>query len=368
LTSELIASLSAKLRQIAQQPLEFCPDFPAIAKRWEAWWRFEADRPLVVTSAQKSGCDVRGDKAFDLHDQPQVWLDLRRRQLLATHRVGETLPFVRADIGPVAIAAFVGAPIHFSRQQNTSWLDPIIEDWASRPPLLFREDNPTFRRVMRLMDAIAADVPGRYLASMPDMSGAIDALAILRGSERLCLDLMDNPAPVHLSLPELLDAWERAHAAIYIAAVNRGVGLGQWVNCWSDVPYIVPTCDFNALIGEKAFEQHCLPSLAEQARRCGRCCFHLDGPAASRHARALAETPEITAIQYTPGAGTPSAVAMLPMLKMVQSYRKPLMVIVPANEVDVLAKALDPRGLVLWVGGVRSPEQADAIAQRIARG
>ena len=40
---------------------------------------------------------------------------------------------------------------------------------------------------------------------------------------------------------------------------------------------------------------------------------------------------------------------------------------VPADEVDALAKALDPRGLVLWVGGVRSPEHADAIAQRIAR-
>ena len=57
------------------------------------------------------------------------------------------------------------------------------------------------------------------------------------------------------------------------------------------------------------FVEVCLPSLHEQARRAGRAVYHLDG--APRHARALAEDSAITAIQYTPGDGTPSALAVL---------------------------------------------------------
>ena len=79
----------------------------------------------------------------------------------------------------------------------------------------------------------------------------------------------------------------------------------QWLGCWSPVPYTLPTCDFNYMISPAQFAEFCLPSLREQARRAGRCVFHLDGPGASRHAPALAAEPAITAIQYTPGAGTP---------------------------------------------------------------
>lgn len=112
------------------------------------------------------------------------------------------------------------------------------------------------------------------------------------------------------------------------------------------MPYTLPTCDFNYSIGEDQFHTFCLPSLTEQARRAGRCLFHLDGPGASKHADALAQTPEITAVQYTPGAGTPSAIAKLDMLQRLQAAGKPLVVVCPFEELATLVDALDPRGVM----------------------
>jgi len=136
---------------------------------------------------------------------------------------------------------------------------------------------------------------------------------------------------------------------------------------WSSVPYTLPTCDFCALIGPRDFVEVCLPSLAEQARRAGRCVFHLDGPQAARHALALAAEPAITAIQYTPGAGTPSAVAKLATLREIQKAGKPLYVICPKGEVEVLAGELDPRGLALNPEGVGTPAEADDLLRVVQR-
>jgi hypothetical protein len=115
------------------------------------------------------------------------------------------------------------------------------------------------------------------------------------------------------------------------------------------------------LIGPADFREVCLPSLAEQARRAGRCVFHLDGPDAARHAEALARAPEITALQFTPGAATPSAAAVIPMLQMVQSHGTPVFIECPRDEVKEVAQALDPRGTAIRTGGFTSLDEAEAL-------
>ena len=360
------AHWTAQLARLAQQPLRLCPDFPSIAARWEAWWRFDAPRPLVIASAPKVA-GIRRDKAFDLLDRPDEWLRVRRAQVEGTHYAGDTIPSVRVDLGPVVTAAFVGAPLHFAPAEQTSWQDPIIRDWDTPPDLRLRPDNRWLQMVLTLARATAADAAGSYAVCLPDLTGAVDALANLRGGEQLCLDLTEHRAAVIAAAERLLPVWEHAFAALHETIVGGGCVITQWLGCFSLTPYTIPTCDFNYLIGPRDFADVCLPSLRAQARRAGRCCFHLDGPGASRHAEALARDPAITAIQYTPGAGTPSALAKLPMLKLVQSLGKPLLVICPRAEVEPLLDALDPRGLVLWPEGIATPQQADAVAALVAR-
>jgi hypothetical protein len=101
--------------------------------------------------------------------------------------------------------------------------------------------------------------------------------------------------------------------------------------------------------------------LAEQARQAGRCVLHLDGPGATRHAQAVAEEPAITAVQFTPGAGSRSAVVWMDMYRLLQEAGKPLLLVCPKAEIPELVKALDPRGLVLWPDDVSTPREVDDI-------
>ena len=358
-------SIRRTLADLAQAPLRFRPDFPQVARRWEAWWRFEARQPLLLVSAPKRP-GIYWGKAFDFMDRPADWLRLRRLQIEETHYAGDSIPALRVDIGPVATAAFLGAPVHLSETEQTSWQDPIIDDWRTRPGLKLDPDQPVWRRVLDLTRRTAQDAAGNYLVCFPDLAGALDVLANMRTPERLCMDLYDERDAVKQAAMEVVDAWHAAFLDLHDAALSAGAGVVQWLGCWSSGPHTVPTCDFNALIGPEDFADVCLPSLRQQARLAGRCVLHLDGPAAARHAEALAAEPDIQAIQYTPGAGTPSALAKLDMLRMLQRAGKPILIICPAGEVDALADALDPRGVALWPSGVATPAAADAMAARIA--
>lgn len=349
------------LSRIQSVPLTLCPSFPDVAARWNAWWKFEADRPLIVAqTARDSG--IRWDKAFDLIEAPESWLRVRRAQTEASHFAGEAVPSVRVDIGPVALAAFLGAPLHLALDEQTSWQRPVLESWESLPPFEIDWENPWLRKVLVLMECLAEDARGHYLVCLPDLTGAIDALANLRGPERLCMDLFEHRAAIKTAAARIVEAWEAVFCRMYDLVLGRGAGIIQWVTAWAESPCTVPTCDFNALIGPEDFSEICLPALSEQARRAGLCCFHLDGPEAARHGRALAEAPDITAVQYTPGAGTPSALAMLPLFRMFQERRVPLFIETPFEEAKRLATMLDPRGTALRVSDVPAPEEAAALA------
>ena len=355
-----------RLATVSRAPLALAPDFPAVARRWEAWWRFEADRPLLVAAVPKR-LDIRWDKAFDLLEKPAEWLNVRRLQVENLHWVDATVPSIRVDLGPVVTGAFLGAPLHFAAAEQTSWESPIIEDWDDSAVPDPDPENHWLKVALALARVTAADAAGRYLVSMPDLSGAVDVLANMRGTERLLMDLYDHAEEVERAAERVVPAWKLAFAALYEEITAAGAAVTSWLHAWSDVPYTVPTCDFNFMLSPAQFRRFCLPSLVLQAQLAGRCLFHLDGPGASRHAEALAAEPAITAIQYTPGAGTPSALAKVEMLRMLQAARKPLVVCCPKSEVSALVDLLDHRGVVLIPEGIASPAEADDLVGLIER-
>ena len=356
---------SRQLKSVAGQPLRYCPEFPAIARRWEAWWRFESDRPMLVGSIPKRH-DLRWDKAFDLLETPQEWLKLRRQQLEASHWLDATIPNIRVDLGPVVTGALLGAPLHFSRSENTAWQDPIIESWDTHRISAPDPQNRWLRVMLDVARATAADAVGNYLVMTPDLSGAIDIVANLRGSERLLTDLYDAPEAVKRGAERALAGWDLAFREFYDAVLGQGAGLFWWLYLWSDTPYVVPTCDFNFMIGKEQFVEFCMPTLVAQARRAGRCAFHLDGPGASKHAETLAAEPSINAVQYTVGAGAPPAITKLEMFRLLQSAKKPLLITCPWREIPPLRDALDPRGVAFVPEGLASPQEGDALWKRVA--
>ena len=288
----------------------------------------------------------------------------------ATHWAGDTIPFLRVDLGPVAVGSFLGASLELSEETQTTWQHPNLSEgsWEDLSFLDFHADNRWFSATLELARTAARYARGRCVVTLPDIAGGLDVLVNMRGPENLCLDLFEHREAIGRTAEKVLIAWEQIFGRLYDAILEEGAGVSLWHNLGSWRPYDVPACDFCGIIGPGDFLELALPTLRRQAALAGRSSFHLDGPQCARHVEALLAEPDITAIQYTPGAGTPSAMAKLDMLKKIQSAGKPLLVFAPSEEVESLATELDPRGLAIWADDAQTPEEAERAFDAMLRG
>lgn len=187
-----------------------------------------------------------------------------------------------------------------------------------------------------------------------------DIQAHLRGSERLCLDFVDCADQVKIKRDEILEIWFHCFRRLCDLTQGHQEGYLDWLGIWSAVPYKTLQCDLSAMISPRMFEEFILPELQEQCRQIPHTLYHLDGPAATRHLDLLLGIPELTGIQWQPGAGQPRAIGWLPMLKRVQQAGKNLYVHGLAEDVRGLLAELSPRGLYIKIDeSFRRPAEAD---------
>ncbi|MBN1584520.1 MAG: hypothetical protein JXA89_27690 [Anaerolineae bacterium] len=72
------------------QPLAFCEDFPAIARRFEAWWdQGMLDRPVFIASANAVP-EHPISRRLDLIDHPDRWFQAKLADLQQLYRVGSS--------------------------------------------------------------------------------------------------------------------------------------------------------------------------------------------------------------------------------------------------------------------------------------
>ena len=364
-TPRNLSDWTHNLQQIAQQPLEYCPDFPAIARRYDAWWSGACtDRPIFIATANSNPARPI-TKRLELLGRPAEWFATKLLDLQQIHRVGDAVPHIRADFGPVLLGGLLGGAMEFG--SDTTWTYPCIDDgWSNEPDWQLQEDQPLLQRLRQLMDLVAQDSPGRYLVCTPDLGGSADVLLNLRGPSALCLDVVEQPDRVRRAIEAIYPAWERVFKELYQIATTRKAGLIHWLGIWSSRPYMIPACDFNYLIGPKEFQSIFLPDIARQAATAGRAIFHLDGPGATRHIDALLDVPSLQAIQFVPGNGAPSVLPWLTMFQKIQAAGRALYIVSPPEEVLALCDTLRPEGLAIncWPD---TPQDADDLFAQFSR-
>ena len=181
------------------------------------------------------------------------------------------------------------------------------------------------------------------------------------------MDVIERPDLVRRTADAIYPAWHQAFSEFNRIVAGRGAGLLHWLGLWSNRTYMIPACDFNYMISPAQFRDLFLPDIARQTATVGRAVFHLDGPGAANHIDALLEVPDIQAIQFTPGEGTPSALAWVEMFRKVQDRGRSILPICPAEEVLELCEALKPEGLAIIVTGALTPGQLDDLFREFAR-
>ncbi len=359
------AQWSRQLTDLATRPLENCPDFPTIAKRFEAWWAHDClDRPVFVASADTNPQRIIS-RRLELLDQPDAWFDAKMQDMLQLYRVGDKLPTFRVDFGPVMLGGLFGGPLEFV--SDTTWQHAFIQDdWANAPD--WRVDQGAWWKLMRARLSQAADASlGKFVVHQPALGGVGDVLLNFRGSSKLCLDIVDQPERITESLDQIYFGWHQAFTEQYRCTVGRGAAAMRWPGLWSNEPYCTTECDFNTMISPRVFERLFAPDLIRVARTAGRSIFHLDGPDAARQIDVLLRIPELQAIQYVPGAGTPSALQKVDLLRKIQNAGKSVQVLCPPDEVLPLCDELKPEGLAFWLETSLPPRELDDLYRQFCQ-
>lgn len=87
-----------------------------------------------------------------------------------------------------------------------------------------------------------------------------------------------------------------------------------------------------------------------------------------RHLDLLLEIPELSAIQWQPGAGQPMAIEWIPLLKKIQDKGKSICIDAQFEHVPSLLEHLSTKGLYLnFYEQMESPQQADDFIKHIEK-
>ena len=284
--------------------LAFKTDFSDVRRRWDDFWAGRNRCPLLAAVTDKAGttpvpkpqyaAGAEGDFG-PVIEQTLEWA--------ATHEfLGEALPFYYLEFSSTHFAALLGGELTFSGEEPGGWSQPFVGD-LERAELRFRPEGKWWRRTAEFARALRRACDGKLLIAAPTLVANLDALAAVRGSEELALDLVERPAAVHRALRQITDAHREIARALWELLDQPRWGSITRHGMYSSGRINVPQCDYSCMISSPMFEEFVIPSLREEVANLDVAEYHLDGPGAIRHLEAVCSLPGIRVIQWQPGAG-----------------------------------------------------------------
>ena len=331
-----------------------------------AFW--EKDYEKRCGMAIRTPCACRGEALLpvpagtleEAYTSPDALYASWKNASLRSRCFGEGLQAYYLNFGTAGHAAYFGAIPHYA--PDTIWFSPILEE-PDAGLLHFDRTGGALRRQEEAARELAQRAGEDFFVSMPDNCGIIDALAALRGTENLLMDMAENPEFVHEAREKILEVWKAAQADFFdiLAENNKGGSSHGWMQLWCEGRHAQIQCDFSVMISPAMYEEFVLPEIEECARFLDRVTYHLDGQEQLRHLDMLLSVKKLDNIQWTPVAGQPKTSAFLGELRKIQAAGKGLVLVPDKEEVPVLLENLSSKGLHLVLNGVSDPEEAEEL-------
>jgi len=350
----------------AQRPkqLAFKPDFDEAVHRCEAFFNGDIiDRPIVCVNAHREGYPEVPSSSY--HDRVFGDMDKLIDQMVlsaeGTFYGGEAFPVGWLSFGCDEIACFCGAELEWSEGSgDTNWAKPFVEDWDSVLPLRIRPDNPLWQRILTFYRKAAERAAGKMLLYNLDLHSNIGLLRSLRGSEQLCMDLVDNPEAIDRAMASARAIFPIIWNAIAEAGKMKERGFCHGL--YSLEGYACLQCDFSCMIGPRMFDRWVLPALEEEAEIVKHAIYHWDGPDAIKHADALIATKGLHTLSYVPGEGRGTHLDYIDLLQRVQKGGKAVEVWGSPDQIKLLHRKLRPEKTIFrsWVG---TPAEAEELLE-----
>ncbi len=366
-------------------------DWSAARKRLEAFWHNEiVDRCCAAVFAPRTasklppfpelqyGPWLGGLDKVDENDTASItrwWTDPQENydRMITwfenTYFGGEAIPATYVNWGAMAMAAFYGSKAVFKK--DTVWYLPVIDDWSQWTWRLDPATNPHWQQIFAITRYLIQESRGRYFVGTPEVGSAGDVLSLMRGSDRLSLDLIENPEPVKAGIKVIADTWVKFHEEMFqfTRDVNDGGDILPWLSLWAPGRHDQIACDFSTLLSPAMFREFFIPEIVRECAWCEYATYHLDGPQAMKsHLNALLEVKEIANIEWTPGISCPPTFTpgYIPLYRKIQAAGKRLYLLAQPNEVEPLLGELSARGLFLCTN-VNSEAEANDLLRNLQR-
>lgn len=347
--------------------LLYKPDWEEAKQRYRAWWAHEAmDRCAIAVYAPKNGVPPATPPAPPPTPMAR-WTDLdylsnfKDYWLKRSFYGGEAFPCWNGGYpGHTDIAAFLGCPVNLDWE--TGWHDPILmgENLDYRSLRLDRNGR-WWQFTLDLLQCAVKESRGKSIPSIGAFGACGDTLAALRGSECLLYDVSDRPDQVRKAEVFLMDMWFEVYNAFHAITQEAAEGSTCWFTLWAPGKFYAIQNDFSYMIAPKMFREIFLPVIEAQTRFLDYSVYHVDGEGSFAHVPALLELPRLQAIQILPGAGKPSPLHYLDVLKSIQRAGKNLHISLPYTEVETTLSQLSARGLFINTSCPTETEARDLL-------
>ena len=361
-----MSNLALPSRQFACKP-----DFDECIARAYAWYEQRiVDRPPVRFHHHNVEYERQRTVAGPWKSARQRWMDVEFQvktfvdSLRGAEFQGETFPVFWPNLSAVVYNLFLGQPADFD--DVTAWTHPWVDALDHLPPLRVQWDGEYFQTVEALTDRASELADGRFLVGYTDMYAGIDCTAGLRGTERMCLDLMINPQ----GILRLIDRAFAEYPAVYDHFDCKLKAHDQLSVTWMNLPsfgrFNVLACDFAVNISPQHFDEFCMPITRREAELFDHNVYHMDGPGVAKNLDSILTLPNLAAIQWAQGIGKNLPILQwIPLIQKIQGAGKSVIVDLQAGELDDFMRQVDPRGIMLWVSA--EPKDHAEILERVKR-
>lgn len=345
--------------------LRYIEDWEAVQRRYvEYWHRENHDRPILRLAAPRQ----RGwqstvpvpERIEDRYTDMAYQMASIRDYFANIYYGAEGFPFYAPNLGPDFIGALLGCPLTFA--EDTVWVSHLDQDWSAFPTIQLDRNHPLYQKMLEMTAYAVREASGDFFVGMTDLHPGADTLAALRGPEKLCIDLIEQPEVVSKRSFEVLDIYKQIVDDLYGITTHNLPGSACWMGIWHPGKSYPTSSDFICLISQTMFDQIIYPEIAAEIDWFEDTIFHLDGPQALRHLDTLLENPKLRGIQWVYGAGTGSAGDWISVLKKIQNAGKIFQVHAHPDEMKLLFEHLRPEGAMYTIG-CRTPDEVDAIVR-----
>jgi len=325
-------------------PLALKPDLEEADRRWKAFYEGDLiDRPVVCVTAP---ADDAAEPSRGTGYRSRVFGDIDAiidREIANARRTwygGEAVPSLWLSFGPDEVAVFCGAELRWcDGSGDTNWSEPFVDDRGPVLPLRLHENHPLWQRIIEMYRRAVARTAGTLLLTHIDLHTNMDLLAAIRGPQRLCMDLIDQPEMVDRAMADARAIFPKVWNAV--AQAGRMDELGYCHGIYSMEGAAFLQCDFSCMISPEMFRRWVMPALEEEVATVKHSVYHWDGPDAVKHIDDLCSL-GFHALSYVPGAGRGGHYQHLDLLKRVQQKGKAVQVWGSVEEVKAMHRELQP--------------------------